>query len=211
MSTEFKTCYAAKSGNIVTPKCRMSFPSLDEPTQGVDKNNPTKKYRLSVLIPKDADITLLKQAAAAAAKERWGDKIPVKLISPFIKAEECISNKTGQPYAGYEPGMIVIRATSSEKQPRPDIVAPDGKTTIDPKDTSEVYAGRHCRVSLRAFAYPAAGADQSIKPGIGFGLQNIQLLDHDEPLGGSRAKAEAEFESVADQVASGAPASAIFE
>ena len=203
MPTDYKVCRLSKSGNgnILTPKGRMSFVTLLEPRQA--KGSDKKKFSISLLIPADADISLLKKAAADAAKAEFGDKLPPKLKSPFLKAEEQISEKTGQLWAGYEPGMIVIRATALT---RPGIVHPNGAALAEGDIAKEAYSGRWACVSLRAFAYSVDG-----NKGISFGLQNIQLLDHDEPLGGGRVAAEDEFEPAGDSFAGssssrGAPA-----
>lgn len=195
MTINFKTCRESKSGNgnILSPKARMSFVTLLEPRKPKSGQGDAK-YSVTILIPADADITLLKQAAAAKAKEKWGDKLPAKLKSPFLKAEEQINEKTGEPWTGYLPGMIAIRATAKT---RPGIVHPSGKAVDEGDIGKEAYSGRWATVSLRAFHYDVDG-----NKGVSFGLQNVQLLDRDEPLGGGRASAEDEFESAGDSFAS---------
>lgn len=175
MAIDFKKCRETKSGNVVTPKARMSFPSLFTPRTppGSDK----AKYQLSLLIPADCDISLLKQAAQKAAKEKWGDKMPKQLKSPFLDAGD-------HEYEGYVAGMVLIRANSLQK---PGVINAAGEHVTD---ESEVYPGRWCCASLRAFAYDTSG-----NRGVAFGLQNVQLLDHDEPIGG-RSRAEDDFEPV---------------
>jgi hypothetical protein len=181
MSTD-NTCEITKAGNIKTPKCRMGFPTLFVPKTppGSDK----AKFSISLVIPATADITLLKQAAAKAAKDKWGDKQPGKLKSPFLKAEECEGDK-GPHFPPECNGWVVIRPTSLEK---PGIVDATSANVNEPR---AAYAGRWCRASLRAFAYDTNG-----NKGVSFGLQNIQLLDDAEPWGGMRARAEDEFEPV---------------
>lgn len=173
----FKTCRLTKTGNIITPKCRLSFPNLLEARTppGSDK----AKFSVSMLIPPDADIALLKKAAAEAAKEKWGDKLPNKMKSPFLDAGD-------HEYEGYIAGWLLLRASSIQK---PGIVNARGEPV---SDDAEVYPGRWACVSLRPFCYDTNG-----NRGVSFGLQNVQLLDHDEPIGG-RARAEDEFEAVGD-------------
>lgn len=182
----WKACRPSKSAadNILTPKARMSFVTLAEARKapGSDK----AKFSVSLLIPADCDLALLKQAAKQAAIDMFGAKLPPKLKDPFLKAEECINAKTGEPYSGYEPGWIVIRATAIS---RPGIVYPNGQAVPEGEVAKEAYSGRWACASLRAFAY-----DNSGNKGVSFGLQNIQLLDHDKPLGG-RVNAESEFEA----------------
>ena len=79
----------------------------------------------------------------------------------------------------------MLRPTSLQQ---PGIVDARGQNVTDEK---EVYAGRWCVASLRAFAYDTNG-----NKGVSFGLQNVQILDNDEAWGGMRARAEDEFEPV---------------
>lgn len=182
MSIDFNTCRVTKAGNIITPKARMGFPTLFTPrtAPGSDK----AKYSVSLVIPDKADITLLKKAAADAAKAKWGDKLPAKLKTPFLKAGECEGDK-GKHFPDELDAWIVLRPTSLQQ---PGIVDARGQNVTEEK---EVYAGRWCVASLRAFAYDTNG-----NKGVSFGLQNVQILDNDEAWGGMRARAEDEFEPV---------------
>jgi hypothetical protein len=187
MTIDFKTCRESKAGNIITPKCRMSFPVLFEPQPPPNQPAGKKRYGVALLIPAGCDLTLLKQQAAAAAKEQWGEKIPANLKSPFLDAGKY-------QYNGYEEGWTLLRPTTINK---PGLVNAKGENI---SDESEVYPGRWCVASLRAYAYDVSG-----NRGVSFGLQNIQLLDHDEPLGG-RARAEEEFAPVEGVAGAAKPA-----
>lgn len=179
MTIDFKACRTSKAGNIITPKCRMSFPVLFDPKAPPNSgDNAKKRFSIALLIPPGCDLTLLKENAKQAAIENWGEnKIPGNLKSPFLDAGKY-------EYNGYEDGWVLLRPTTLNK---PGLVNAKGENVTD---ESEVYPGRWCVASLRAYAYDVSG-----NRGISFGLQNIQLLDHDEPLGG-RARAEDEFAPV---------------
>lgn len=190
---DFTKCRVSKSGNIITPKAKLSFPQLftAKKAPGAEK----EKFSLSLLIPKTSDISLLKKAAEEAAREKWGDKLPSKLKSPFLKAEDY-------EYEGYDDSVVLVRATGLQK---PGLVNAAGENV---SEESEVYPGRWCVASLRAFAYDTNG-----NRGVAFGLQNVQLLDHDEPIGG-RARAEDEFEAVetaSDPAGKKSSADSVFE
>ncbi len=174
---DFKACRTSKAGNIITPKCRMSFPVLFDPKSPPNQPDAKKRFSVALLIPPGCDLDLLKAAAKAAATEKWGDKKPANLKNPLLDAGKY-------EYNGYVEGWTLLRPTTLNK---PGLVGPNGENI---SDESEVYAGRWCVASLRAYAYDVSG-----NRGISFGLQNIQLLDHDESLGG-RAKAEDEFAPV---------------
>lgn len=187
MAIDFKVCRKSAAGNIITPKARMSFPELFEPSYDMGKTEGKKKYRLTLIIPADADITLLKTAAAEVVKAKYGEKIPANLRSPFLKGGEIDS-------AGCEEGMTVIRSSTTSK---PNVINAKAENV---SDESEVYGGRWCVASLSPYVYEIRDPKSNavINRGVSFGLQNVQLLDHDEPLGRKRVKAEDEFAPITD-------------
>lgn len=170
-----------KTGNLMTPKCRIAWPALFTPQAMKGAAPDTAKYQVTVLIPKDADISVLKTAAAEAANEKFGKKT-TGIRSPFRKTEE---KESLAELAADFPYYITARSKD-----RPGVVGPNGKHVDDPE---QVYSGRWAKASIQAFAYDSAG-----NKGVSFGLQNVQLLDNDDPLviGGGRVAAEAEFEAV---------------
>jgi hypothetical protein len=195
---DFNTCATTTSGNIRTPKARLSYVFFESPnprakvTSGA--NAGKLKYTCSLLIPETSDITLLRQAANAAAIEEFGAEKVKALIeagkwnSPFLNAFE--KSRTEKNPSGDEAtkGFIMIRTDSLQ---RPGIVEANGKPIGD--DFSGVYPGRWCFATLNASAYPAIDGG---KPGVKFYLGNVQLLDHDTRLGGGRPNAEDEFAPV---------------
>ena len=176
----------AKEGkNILTPICRISFPTLYNPKAAGKNPKPEdkKKFSCSLLIPSQCDITLLKKMAGDAAMEKWGEKVKeMKIKSPFLQAGD-------HKYEGYVPGWWLLRPSSESK---PTVVTSKGGSLVVLKDedAEEVYPGRWATVSLNAFPYDVNG-----NKGVAFGLNNIMLLHHDDSLGG-RMRAEDEFEAV---------------
>ena len=74
------------------------------------------------------------------------------------------------------------------------------RNNADVIDDSEVYPGRWARATIQPFYYDTDG-----NRGISFGLENVQLLRNDEPIGGgSRAKPTDEFAPVDTGDSSGA-------
>lgn len=199
MSIDFNSCLKLASGNIRTPKARMSYVYFETPNPNAEVksgNNKGKfKYTCSILIPKTADITLLREEANRVATEEFGlEKLKAwvemgKFNTPFLDAFE--KSRTEKNPSGDErmKDFIMIRTDSLT---RPGIVEANGKPIGD--DFSGVYAGRWAFFSLNASAYPAIDGG---KPGVKFYLSNVQLLDHDERLGGGRPSAEDEFAPVA--------------
>lgn len=170
-----------KTGNLITPKGRIVWPALFTPSKMRGQSDDQAKHQITILIPKDADISVLKTAAAEAAAEKF-PKVKNGIRSPFRKTEEkdnLADLAEDFPY--------FITARSKDK---PGVVGPNGKRVEDPE---QVYSGRWAKISIQAFGY-----DNSGNKGVSFGLVNVQLLDHDDPLavGGGRVAAESEFEAV---------------
>ena len=198
MTIDFNSCLLLQSGNVRTPKVRLTFPYILTPNPKAKKQDKNGveylSYTTGILIPPTADITLLRQAALEAAMDEFGaEKIKGyqemgKWGSPFLDAFQ--KSKTEANPAGDESlkGWTMLRVSSKSA---PGVVDRFGKTV---SDAAEVYGGRWAFVSLAPNAYP------SIKGGnwgVNFWMQNVQLLDHDEPLGGGRVSADAEFVPVA--------------
>ncbi len=175
MSIDFTKCRLSNSGNIITPKGRLSF--CQSLLVAKENKNGRLIFGTSLLIPPTSNIDLLKTAAETCAKEKWGGKMPSKIKTPFLKAEDY-------EYEGYEPGWVLIRPSAITK---PGIVDASGKNVDEERD---IYPGRWAVISVRAFAYDVDG-----NRGVSFGLQNVQLLEHDSNIAG-RARAEDEFEAV---------------
>lgn len=167
--------------NIITPEFRVSFPQILEPR--LNDLNGKMEYSLVALFPKGADLSALKAAAAAAAKEKWGDKLPANMRSPF--RDQAEKEKDGKLPAGMEAGAIFMSLKANQ---RPGLVDAKVQPIID---ASDFYAGCWARAQVRAFAYDNKG-----NRGVSFGLQNVQKMREGEPLG-SRVRAEDAFEAVA--------------
>jgi len=172
----------ADSKSVKTPRFRVSFPHVFEP-QDVKKDDGSTKKEFSIvaLFPKGTDLSALKAEANRAAKEKWGDKIPKNLASPFHDQGE-------KEYVGYESGAIFIRAKSTVK---PGVV---GQEVVNGKfaaiDSSEFSPGCYAWMSVNAYAYGGPGT--KFNPGVAFGLRNIQKLEDGDPLG-NRSRAEDDF------------------
>lgn len=195
---DFDTCVATQSGNIRTPKCRLSYVYFENPNPKAEvkfgTNKGKFKHTCTLLIPKTADIQLLRDQANAVGIEKFGEeglKAKVgsgKFNTPFLDAFEI--SKTEKRPEGDEKmkDFIAIRTDSLQ---RPGILEANGQPIGD--DFSGVYPGRWCFATLNASAYDSIDGG---KPGVKFYLGNVQLLDHDERLGGGRPNAEDEFAPV---------------
>lgn len=178
---------------MITPEFRATWVALFTAT--ASKDNPDKlTFSLRAAFPPATDLSAMKAAAAAAAHEKWDDKLPTLLRSPFRRNDEL-----DNPIEGIGDDWIIMTFSSPEKS-RPGLV--DAKLQ-DIIDESKVYSGAWFRAEVRPYAYDNKG-----NKGVSFGLQNVQLLRDGEPLAGSRKPASKAFTAVAS--AAGATPASIF-
>lgn len=170
--------------NIITPEFRAGFISVFRATKNAKAAPDAKaKYSIRACFPPTADLTALKQQAQAVAIEKWGaGKTPKAMRSPFRLNEELEN-----PVAGIGDDWIIMTFSANEDR-RPGLVDADRQDIID---ESEVYAGAWFRAQIHAFAYDNAG-----NKGITFGLDNVQKMRDDDPIGGGRMPASKAFEAV---------------
>lgn len=204
MSTiDMNTCHVAKSGNIITPKGRLSYAQfLIEAQERTyeDSGKTVKVYSTNLLIPPGADLGELKKKMAKIALEKLdGDK---KRAASFVEKRFLDPNNLpqgGKPMGEEFEGWTLIRATSSYK---PKFAYPNGKEIPEAEIANELYSGRWARVTIN----PYWTANKK-NPGVCLGLQNVQLLDHAENLGVAIPNAEDEFESVEGKAEAGSTVS----
>lgn len=166
---------------VITPEFRVSFANVFEATSFED-GDPT--FGLTMLFDADADLKAMKELAKRAAVDKWGDKIPKDLKSPFRDGAEK------PDVDGYE-GKIFVNAKSRQK---PGVVDQRVRPILD---ASEFYSGCYAIASVRAYAYEKKG-----NRGVAFGLINVQKVRDGEPFGGGRSKAEDDFRPVEGQAGS---------
>lgn len=203
MTDVLKTGQAKANGNILTPMARCTYAFIFKPGKAMEEGGK-QKYQITLLFPKDADLTLLKKAAADAAMEKFAkelnDATPIpnhpqgwtkgmlfksQLRSPFRDQ----GTKLDKP--GFESGAFFITCTSDQK---PGIVDQNVADILEPH---QLYSGCFVRCAVRAFAYATKG-----NKGVAFGLQHVQKMADGEPLGG-RSKPADDFEPVATAGATG--------
>jgi hypothetical protein len=175
-----------KKGNdrkTLTPKFRVSFPWVFTPQPPMEGSPPgtQPKYGVVMLFDEAAQKTpeyeAMRKLANAAVKEKWGDKVPPNLRSPFRKGEEKADLE------GYGPGVVFVSATSKMQ---PGLVNANLQKIISQDD---FYAGCYARATVVAYAYEKAG-----NKGVAFGLNNLQKIGDGEAFSG-RVKAEDDFEA----------------
>ena len=166
---------------IITPEFRAAFISVFRATAPRENPDGKKKYSVRAVFMPDEDISELKKAASEAASAKWGKNVPKNVRSPFRTNEEL-----DNPIPGV-PDDAVIMTFSANEDRRPGVV--DNRLQ-DIIDESELYSGAWFRAQVRAYCYEQAG-----NRGISFGLENIQKLRDDDPLGSGRMPASKAFEA----------------
>ena len=194
MATDYmKTGRVLKSG-IATPKGRIIYPALFKPSLMKGETDESKaRFQVALLIPKDAVLAILTQAVIDKVNDKWSAAVvkTSKIKKPFIRTED---DPKWMEYADEFP--VMIRTNSKE---RPGVVMANLKECTD---ETQVYGGRWAVLALNPFAYdhPVGGK------GVSWGLQHVQLLENDDPIGPGRIRAEDAFEAVSDE--GGEPATA---
>lgn len=163
---------------IITGKVRFSYCNVFEPTS--IEEGGTKKYNVSILIPKEDAATLKKvNDAIAAAIEIGIDKVGKNgKPAPNLKMplrDGDIDRPDDETYANH----FFINTNSTKK---PGIVDKDLEEIMS-KD--EFYSGCYGRASITFYAFNAGG-----NRGIAAGLNNLQKLEDGEPLAGSSSPRE---------------------
>lgn len=166
---------------VTTGECRGSFVNVFKPR--MNDLSGKEEYSMTLLIPKDDKKTLdaLAGAANAAKEAKWGSKIPAGVQSPLHDGDQEKPN--GGPYGDECAGHMVLNVKSNYQ---PGVVDKQVQPVIDP---TEFTSGDYCRASLNCYAY------DNKRKGVGYGLNNIQVLRKGDPLGG-HSKAESDFDAV---------------
>lgn len=174
------------SKQIVTPKARIAFPHLFEKEVFDDNSKPV--YSVTFLFPKDTDMGPLKKAAALAVEEKWGNKIPKGLKTPFKDGDAV--DEHGEllyPYDGFE-NCYFLKATSEYD---PGIV---DQKTVAIHDPDVVYGGCYGRGYLQAFTY-----DRKTSKGVSFALIHFQKLEEGERFANRVSAQEAFDDELSDK------------
>ena len=184
--------------NLITPHFRAAFISVFKATsmKNADGTINKPKFSIRAAFPPSANLAPLKKEAELAAKEKWGDKIPKTLRSPFRTNEELEN-----PIVGIGDDWVIMSFSANEDR-RPGIVDAKNQDIIDDAD---VYSGSWYRAQVNAYGYDKAG-----NKGVAFGLQNVQKIKDDDPIGNGRIPASKAFEPVEGAAEGAKTATSIF-
>jgi hypothetical protein len=196
LNPALKTChYNDKLGSMLLPAGRMQYPALFEPQAMKGESAENAKYQISIMFPRDAELALAAKWVEEIAAEKWGPKSTKPYKKPFLNHAEKTSDLE---LAANFP--VLIRCNSPS---RPGVVFGNS----DPVTAKEeIYSGRWAVIAVRGYAWEFSGVR-----GVSFGVNNVMVLDHDDPIGNARPKPEMEFASILAVTGGSANPDQIFE
>jgi len=179
---------------ITINNIRLSYANLFVPKPPM--NNPTAepKYSVTLLIPKtnraalEAIQAAIGKAVDDGVQSKWSGVRPPQPAIPIYDGDG-VRPSDGSPFGEECKGMMVMTASSKNA---PFVVDRQVQPIIDP---TQVYSGMWANVNITFFPYFNAG-----KKGIGCGLNGVQKIRDDTPLG-SRVTAQEAFSAVPEEAA----------
>lgn len=206
-------CYVTNSGSIGTPRGRMMFCALDK--KFVSKEDKIKgrdgAYTVTLIVPPTVDLTVLKEAIKAKASEKFGGKVPGNMKWPIKPCKEVFTKKGDPKYGAEYADWLQISANTFQQQPgvvdekaNPVSKLLPGESTDDVKARlqEQAYNGRFARITVDPHAY------SNESNGVKLYLQNVQLLDHADRIGGRNTDPEDDFVPVGGAADAGVAATA---
>lgn len=194
----FKKALKSEKGNLFTPVGRIFYANLFKPSSPdrEDKSESKLQYGLTLLLPADSDLTAIEK------------EVDDLINGEFKPANSTMRNRIKTPLietAGVqslaalaEDYPFCIRLSqkaydgNGQARQKPGVVDKNRNPVVEDDAADECYNGRWARCSVRAYPWKHKTGGN----GVSLGLVNVQLLWHDEPLAGSKIKAQDEFEAV---------------
>lgn len=192
-----KKAFKSEKGSLFTPAGRLMYANLFTPVPpSKDETDEKKfKYQLTLLLPADCDISLLEKEVGHIIDEEHkpaNSALRSKIKTPFI---ETASIESMAALADDFPFMLRLTSNAYEKsgaaRQKPGVVDSALNKVDEDRGPDECYDGRWARCSVRPY-----GWKRDTGKGVSFGLVNVQLLWHDDPIGRANVKPENEFEAV---------------
>ena len=179
---KFKLPEKLEGIKITTPKGRLSFPHLFEPTKY--KEDSKAQYNCTILFPKNEDLSKLKTAMGLAQEQAFGkDKKnwPKNINLPWRDGDDK------DDYEGYA-GNYYLSAKTFNRPP----VIDRQKQKIE--DAEEIYGGCYGRLALVIKVTESGG-----KYYVTCYLQGVQKLSDGEKFGGGGLDVDSAFDDIDDE------------
>lgn len=164
---------------VVTGEFRVSYPHVFKPQGMQGKKDAAKKYSITMLFPKNADLSGIKNAMKQAKIQKFGadpKNWPKGLESPVTDGDSP-KNADKEGYAGH----WAIKASSSEDQ-KPTVVDQNVEPILNQGD---FYPGCFARASILAYIW-----DNEFGKGVGFILDHVQKMREGKSFAGKPTAAE---------------------
>lgn len=173
----------------VVVRGRLSYADLFKPRTFKGDSGGQARYKTNVLVPKDtpegaAIVAKLKAAMTAAAKEKWGDKIP-----PITGDKKCVKDGDREGAREEEKGHWVVSA--SETANPPTLLRRD-KSEAKESD-GELYSGAVADVLINVWAQ-----DNSYGKRLNANLRAVRFVAHGEKFGKGGTTSREAFADLAD-------------
>ena len=168
---------------VVTPEFIASYLHVFEKQKFDGQSDDEARYSVQMVFPKGTDLSVLKDAANTAMKDKFGhdkEKWPKKMQSPFRDGNE---ERDGEGI--YEDAVYV----NCRSKRQPGVVDEAVQQIINPDD---FWSGCIAKAQVQAFAYSHSGNN-----GVAFSLLLIQKVKDGERLGGTPDKPEDVFTAYA--------------
>lgn len=168
-------CKMLDNGQILTPKCRLSWLAIDKPRAMMGDESKMRFQATLLFDTTEVDLTPLFDAAEKLAIETFGkDYLKIKDFHLPIK-DGSIEEKA--QLDGYGAGVWYIDTKSLYA---PKLLARDRSIA----DASIFYAGCYARCLGSLYAYKPTAKLKASKTGIAFGFNALQFVNDGEPFGG---------------------------
>ncbi len=130
---------------VASPTATARYVWLDKPDAKTEKNQyGNGKFKVTLLVPKTANLKGLLEAVTAAARQKWGPTVDLATIKkPFSDGD----TKGKEGFAG----MVCITAQTQYKPTLYGVDALGKKRELGPEES--IWAGDTVRAGLLAFPY----------------------------------------------------------
>ncbi len=177
------------SRTIQTPKFRVSYPYLAEPSEPMQADGDPKYSVVMLFDKKTTNLTELNKLINEAIADKWPDpkKRPAPLRHPLRDGDIEKQDKDG--YAG----CYFMAASQSAKRTNGIPCFDSQKAGMSKEQIKfEIYPGCFCRAIVHAYAYDVRG-----NKGVAIGLDGVQKMYDGDSLTG-RVNVEEAFDVVED-------------
>lgn len=180
-------------GEVVLKRARLSFPKIWKKEAATDDAEP--KFGASFLMDPTTpegkqNIRACKQAIEEVMLEKFKRKVTLKPGREGMRSgDDEISDKTGEPYVGYE-GMMVVTAKNKNKFP----IVDRRKRPVSEED-DVIYAGCYVNAVIRFYAIEGKEKGGN---GIFASLEALQFAADGEAFGGSTVDVDDYFDDFGD-------------